>query len=217
MLGGGLNLGSKKIQCSPHTKKEPERDQTPCPGYCAQNTSRFWIVGAFHYLPRPFGCDWFQPDAIRSIWELKGRCRVGFKSWGIAPARGRGDRSTFNTLQMMKTNSDTTAKLYIGLDVHKEKSAIALAEPGAHGETRSYGEVATTQIALERTIRKIAKARGVALPEVHICYEAGGCGMWIARMLVRLKVQCTVVSQNEYHGAGWIGADATCAPKGCDP
>ena len=45
---------------------------------------------------------------------------------------------------MMKTNSDTTAKLYIGLDVHKEKSAIALAEPGACGETRSYGEVATT-------------------------------------------------------------------------
>ena len=94
----------------------------------------------------------------------------------------------------MKTNSDTTAKLYIGFDVHKEKTAIALAEPGAAGEIRSYGEVATTQIALERTIRKIAKARSAALPEVHICYEAGGCGMWIARMLLRLKVQCTVVA-----------------------
>ena len=125
---------------------------------------------------------------------MKGRRRVWFKTWAIAPARGRGDLSTFNTLQMMKTNSDTTAKLYIGLDVHKEKTAIALAEPGVRGETRSYGEVATTQIALERTIRKIAKARDVALPEVHICYEAGGCGMWIARMLVRLKVQCTVVA-----------------------
>jgi hypothetical protein len=33
----------------------------------------------------------------------------------------------------MKTNSDTTAKLYIGFDVHKEKTAIALAEPGAGG------------------------------------------------------------------------------------
>ena len=94
----------------------------------------------------------------------------------------------------MKTNSDTTAKLYIGFDVHKEKTAIAIAEPGAGGEIRSYGEVATTQIALERAIRKIAKARGAALPEVHICYEAGGCGMWIARMLLRLKVQCTVVA-----------------------
>jgi transposase len=94
----------------------------------------------------------------------------------------------------MKPKSDTATKLYIGFDVHKEKTAIALAEPGAGGEIRSYGEVATTQIALERTIRKIAKSRGAALPEVHICYEAGGCGMWIARMLLRLKVQCTVVA-----------------------
>lgn len=94
----------------------------------------------------------------------------------------------------MKTNSDTTTKLYIGFDVHKEKTTIALAQPDAGGEVRSYGEVATTQIALERTIRKIAKARALELPEIHICYEAGGCGMWIARMLVRMKVQCTVVA-----------------------
>ena len=68
----------------------------------------------------------------------------------------------------MKTNSDTTTKLYIGLDVHKEKTAIALAEPTTGGEVRYYGEVATTQIALERTIRKIAKSRGADLPEIHI-------------------------------------------------
>ncbi len=92
----------------------------------------------------------------------------------------------------MKTNSDTTAKLYIGFDVHKEKTAIALAEPGPDGEIRSYGEVATIQIVLERTIRKLAKARGVTLSEIHICYEAGGCGMWIARMLVRLKVRTQI-------------------------
>ena len=94
----------------------------------------------------------------------------------------------------MKTKSDTTTQLYIGFDVHKEKTAIAIADPGATGEIRSYGEVATTLIVLERTIRKIAKARSVALEEMHVCYEAGGCGMWIARMLVRLKVQCTVVA-----------------------
>ena len=68
----------------------------------------------------------------------------------------------------MKPNSDTTAKLYIGFDVHKEKTSIAIAEPGATGEIRSYGEVATTQIALERTLRKIAKARGLALADIHV-------------------------------------------------
>jgi transposase len=94
----------------------------------------------------------------------------------------------------MKTNSDTTTKLYIGLDVHKEQTSVALAEPGAKGEIRSHGNCATSQIALERLIRRIAKARGCSLPEIHICYEAGGCGMWIARMLLRLKVQCTVVA-----------------------
>ena len=94
----------------------------------------------------------------------------------------------------MKTNSDTTTKLYIGFDVHKEKTSLAIADPGATGEIRSYGEVATSQPAFERTLRKLAKARGVAMGEIHVCYEAGGCGMWIARMLVRLKVRCTVVA-----------------------
>ena len=94
----------------------------------------------------------------------------------------------------MKTNSDTTTKLYVGFDVHKEKTTIAIAEPGATGEIRSYGEVATTQGAFERTLRRLAKARGVAMGEIHVCYEAGGCGMWIARMLVRMKVRCTVVA-----------------------
>jgi transposase len=94
----------------------------------------------------------------------------------------------------MKTNSDTTAKLYIGLDVHKEQTSIALADPGSKGELRSYGSVATSQIMLERVVRRIAKAHKIGLAELHVCHEAGGCGMWIARMFVRLKVPCTVVA-----------------------
>lgn len=94
----------------------------------------------------------------------------------------------------MKTNSDTTAKLYIGLDVHKEQTSIALADPGSKGELRSYGSVATSQIMLERVVRRVAKAHKIGLAELHVCYEAGGCGMWIARMFVRLKVPCTVVA-----------------------
>ena len=43
----------------------------------------------------------------------------------------------------MKTNSDTTTKLYVGFDVHKEKTSLAIADPGATGGIRSYGEVAT--------------------------------------------------------------------------
>lgn len=94
----------------------------------------------------------------------------------------------------MKTNSDTTPEIYIGLDVHKEKTSVAVADPGAQGEIRSHGEVATTQVALERLIRRLAKARKVPLAAISVCYEAGGCGMWIARLFARMEVQCTVVA-----------------------
>lgn len=94
----------------------------------------------------------------------------------------------------MKTNSDTTPRLYIGLDVHKEKTSVAVADPGSTGEIRHHGEVATTQVALERLIRKIAKARDIPVSRIAVCYEAGGCGMWIARLFQKMGVPCTVVA-----------------------
>ena len=94
----------------------------------------------------------------------------------------------------MKTNSDTTSVIYIGLDVHKEKTSIAIADPGAKGEVRLHGEVATTQVALDRAIRRIAKTKDIPLSRISVCYEAGGCGMWIARMFLKMKVPCTVIA-----------------------
>lgn len=88
----------------------------------------------------------------------------------------------------MKTNSDTTPALYIGLDVHKEKTSVATADPGAEGEIRLHSEVATTQVALDRLIRRIAKTRQIPVSRISVCYEAGGCGMWIARMYMKMKV-----------------------------
>ena len=60
---------------------------------------------------------------------------------------------------MMKTNSDTTPAFYIGLDVHKEQTAVAIADPGPSGEVRFHGSVATTQISLERLVRRIATSK----------------------------------------------------------
>ena len=70
----------------------------------------------------------------------------------------------------MKTNSDTTPKLYIGLDVHKEQTSVAIAEPGAKGEIRSHGSIATSQSALEKLMRRLAKAHGIKTTEMHVCY-----------------------------------------------
>ena len=37
---------------------------------------------------------------------------------------------------------------YVGLDVHKDTIAVALAEAGAHKDVREYGKVANTATAL---------------------------------------------------------------------
>ena len=37
---------------------------------------------------------------------------------------------------------------YVGLDVHKDTIAVALAEAGAHKDVREYGKIANTATAL---------------------------------------------------------------------
>jgi hypothetical protein len=41
----------------------------------------------------------------------------------------------------MKTNSNTTPKFYIGLNVHKEQTSVAVADPSPQGEVRSHGSI----------------------------------------------------------------------------
>ena len=55
----------------------------------------------------------------------------------------------------MKTNSSAPRTLYLGLDVHKAETVIAILESDREAEPRHYGSVATTQHALERTMRRI--------------------------------------------------------------
>ena len=37
---------------------------------------------------------------------------------------------------------------YVGLDVHKDTIAVALAEAGAHKDVREYGKITNTAVAL---------------------------------------------------------------------
>ena len=94
----------------------------------------------------------------------------------------------------MQTNSDTTKALYIGLDVHKEQTVIAILEGERDAEPRLYGSVATAQHALERAIRRIARQQRRRLADLHVCYEASGCGFWIARRLLQMGVRCDVIA-----------------------
>jgi transposase len=79
---------------------------------------------------------------------------------------------------------------YIGLDVHKEAIAVAMADGGVGGEVREYGRIANTPAALDRLTRKLGQD-GVRL---RFCYEAGPCGYGIQRHLAGRGHNCVVVA-----------------------
>ena len=81
--------------------------------------------------------------------------------------------------------------IYVGLDVHKDTIAVALAEAGKRGELREHGKVANTPAALRTLAAKLA-SHGWRL---RFCYEAGPCGYGIQRLLSEAGHECVVVAR----------------------
>jgi len=79
---------------------------------------------------------------------------------------------------------------YVGLDVHKDTIAVALAETGKRGEVREHGKIANTPAALTTLACKLARAGA----ELRFCYEAGPCGYGIERQLTAAGHGCVVVA-----------------------
>ena len=85
--------------------------------------------------------------------------------------------------------SPTKSKIkYVGLDVHGETIAVAVAE--AAGEVRSYGNIASHTHAIDRLHKKLC----LGGCEVRYVYEVGPTGFWLARHLRHLKIECQIVS-----------------------
>ena len=76
---------------------------------------------------------------------------------------------------------------FIGLDVHAETIAVAVAEPD--GEVRSLGEIPNRS----ESIRKLVKKLGPAT-SLRVCYEAGPTGYVVYWQLSALGVKCEVVA-----------------------
>jgi transposase len=78
---------------------------------------------------------------------------------------------------------------YIGLDVHKETIAVAIA-PQHTAEVRRYGIIGGTLDAVDKLVKKLTHED----VELRFVYEAGPCGYVIARHLRSKGFQCDVVS-----------------------
>ena len=78
---------------------------------------------------------------------------------------------------------------YVGMDVHKETIAVAIAKEG-RGEPVYYGEIPNNAEA----IRKLAKREASKGERVSFCYEAGPCDYEVYRQLIDLGQRCDVVA-----------------------
>ncbi len=81
--------------------------------------------------------------------------------------------------------------LYIGLDVHKETIAVAVANPG-RDEPRYRSEIANKPKAVAKLIGQLSRESDGAL--MLFCYEAGPCGYELYRQILGLGHDCQVVA-----------------------
>ena len=78
---------------------------------------------------------------------------------------------------------------YVGLDVHKDTIAVAVALPG-RGEPVYRGEIAHRRGSLRRLMSRL-RPHGEVL---SFCYEAGPCGYGVYREITEAGHECAVVA-----------------------
>jgi len=78
---------------------------------------------------------------------------------------------------------------YVGLDVHKDTIAVAVARSGRE-EAVYRGECKNERKSLRRLIRRLSRQGEV----LSFCYEAGPCGYGVYREIVETGHHCEVVA-----------------------
>jgi transposase len=78
---------------------------------------------------------------------------------------------------------------YVGLDVHKDTIAVAIAKEG-RGDPAYYGGIANNVEAIRKLVKKVTSNGESA----SFCYEAGPCGYDVYRQLIDLGQKCEVVA-----------------------
>lgn len=79
--------------------------------------------------------------------------------------------------------------IYVGLDVHKETIAVAVARPG-RDSPEYLGAIENSATALRKLIKRLGQNGEV----LNVCYEAGPCGYGLYRELTASGQRCKVVA-----------------------
>jgi transposase len=77
----------------------------------------------------------------------------------------------------------------VGLDVHAETIAVAIAENGRRGEVRSLGTIPNRPDSIRKLLKKLKGPEGL-----RFCYEAGPTGYAVYWQLTGLGAECEVVA-----------------------
>jgi transposase len=80
------------------------------------------------------------------------------------------------------------ATRFVGLDVHADTIAVAVAEGSRDGEVRNLGIIRNEPLSIRRLVEKLGKKN------FKVCYEAGPTGYALYWQLTELGVECEVIA-----------------------
>ena len=82
------------------------------------------------------------------------------------------------------------SEVFVGIDVAKERNAVAIAEGGRTGEVRYLGEFDASPASMRKVVARLAAKHG----KIYFCYEAGPTGYGLHRLITEMGHACSVVA-----------------------